>query len=229
MSSRSEHWNEFFLKGNQIDKQLDDIEGVLKVAEMPECSVSIYAGKETVYPNSVLPVETMDRILHTVTDALREIKLSKEIEFDKLMGKVKPAYINPSFEAAVQGMERSGKQLNVETKECVLTGDKSITVTIAPDSLEKKLTSILQKETKRIVDRPVPKAEQPKQESKMGLMTKEDVERMYIQENKTMKEIAEYYGVKKGDVNNFIYVNHLSRKNFKDDDFMDGESGRERP
>jgi hypothetical protein len=188
------------------------------------------SGVGTTHLTPVLSQEKMQKLREWVVSEIIDLRDAKTAELEKLLGIRKPAIINPEFEAAVKDMERTGKQLIVETKECVLTGDKSITVTTEPDPLGEKLTSILQKETKRIADKPVPKAEQPKPESKMGLMTKEDVERMYIQENKTMKEIAEYYGVKKGDVNNFIYVNHLSRKNFKDDGFTDSKpSGRERP
>ncbi len=198
MSSRSEQWNEFFVKGNQIDKQLDDIERVLKVAELPECAVSIYAGKETVYPNTVLPDDIMGRILHTVTDALREMKLSKEIEFDKLMGKSKPAYVNPVFEAAVQEMEQSIKK---------------------SDPVEDKLQDILQTEAKKNEEKPVntdpslnrypaKKTAKKQYPENMDIKT---VKRMYVDEGMTATNIAAYFKLTTKEVANFITRNKISR------------------
>jgi len=64
-------------------------------------------------------------------------------------------------------------------------------------------------------------------------MTVEAVSKMYHEENKNMHEIADYFGVNKSKVNNFISNNKLSRKAFiKADGFRDAiveQKRKERP
>lgn len=67
---------------------------------------------------------------------------------------------------------------------------------------------------------------------KHPLMTEEEVKRLYQDEGKSMKEIAEYFGVTKSNVNNFIYLHKLARKKMKDDGFLDAkveQRQKERP
>mgnify|MGYP003771179881 CR=1 FL=1 len=84
----------------------------------------------------------------------------------------------------------------------------------ANDPVEEKLKVILEEEQTKI--------ENATKEIKPE-MTIEDVKRMYHDENKTLKEIADYYGVKKTAVNNFVYRNGLARKYYKNDGFRDKE------
>ena len=70
------------------------------------------------------------------------------------------------------------------------------------DRVEKKWQEILNKESKSI------------KESKPE-MNVPDVKKMYHDEQKTMKELAEYYGVTKSMVNNFISRNGLQRTRYK--------------
>jgi predicted XRE-type DNA-binding protein len=78
------------------------------------------------------------------------------------------------------------------------------------DPVEEKLTVILQEETEKIEDKP--------------MMIVEDVKHMYLDEGKTQGEIAEYYGVKKPVVNNFLQKNKLFRGSYKKDDgFLDAK------
>ncbi|MDF2611457.1 MAG: hypothetical protein K0R92_2931 [Lachnospiraceae bacterium] len=66
------------------------------------------------------------------------------------------------------------------------------------------------------------------------VMTVEEVTRLYVTENKTLKEVAEYFGVTKSAVNSYIYRNNLARKSYvkNDDTFLDSKieaKRKERP
>jgi hypothetical protein len=64
-------------------------------------------------------------------------------------------------------------------------------------------------------------------------MTESEVTRLYIEENKTLKELSEYFGITKSAVNSYIYRHNLARKSkSKNDGFRDAEveqRRRERP
>jgi predicted DNA-binding protein (UPF0251 family) len=64
-------------------------------------------------------------------------------------------------------------------------------------------------------------------------MTESEVTRLYIKENKTLKELADYFGISKSAVNSYIYRHNLARKSkTKNDGFRDTEveqRRRERP
>lgn len=128
----------------------------------------------------------------------------------------KPATINPEFEAAVQGMVESAKPK--DDAEASIIVDKH-----EPDPVVEKLTEILQEEAKKIEEAPAKKL----------VLNVDDVRRMYHDENKSMKEIAEHFGVTKSVVNNFIYNNNLGKKHIKDDIFLDSKveakTKKERP
>ncbi|MDF2485670.1 MAG: hypothetical protein K0R46_1838 [Herbinix sp.] len=87
------------------------------------------------------------------------------------------------------------------------------------DPVEEKLTEIPQEEAKKIEDKPT--------------LNIEDVRRMYQDEGKSQTDIADYFGVSKSAVNNFIYLNHLARKKTKNDGFLDSKveakTKKERP
>lgn len=108
----------------------------------------------------------------------------------------------------------------IETEHCGKKTELSLMLGKEPveeerDEVEEKLKVILEEESKVIKSTPKIKSKPE--------MTIPDVKRMYHDENKTLKEIAEFYGVKKSAVNNFVYRNGLARKYFKDDGFRDKE------
>lgn len=109
MNNLLEQWNEHTIKGNQLSRELEDFEGIMHVADMSNSMIAIYDGAGTTFIGKVLSPEKMEEIKQIVVTALTEAKLTKEVELEKLMGK-KPAYINPTFEAAVQKMEQSAKK-----------------------------------------------------------------------------------------------------------------------
>lgn len=134
----------------------------------------------------------------------------KTVELEQLLGvKKKLAIINPEFEAAVQDME---KRNMAELK-----------AKVQPDPVEVKFAEIIQKQEKDIKDKP----------AKKPTLNIPDVRRMYQEEDKPMKDIADYFGVTKSVVNNFIYDNHLGKKKVKNDGFLDSKveakTKKERP
>ncbi len=73
-------------------------------------------------------------------------------------------------------------------------------------------------EKNKPVEKPVP-PEEPKPE-----LTVELVKKMYLDEGKTLKEVADYFGVNKSMLNSYISRNKLNRTSYgKDDGFRDAE------
>lgn len=204
-----EHWNNQMINGNRLSREIEEIEEIIVKAE--QGNVCFCNGNLTTYIR-VLSPEKMNDLKNTVIAAISNVRDEKVREFEQLLG---------IYNIGNVAIDPNG--------EVIKTGDTQP----VPDPVEVKLAEILKKEEEKIGNNPKKEEalpEQPKA-SKLRTMTKEEVERMYITENKTMKEIADYYGVKKGDVNNFIYLNHLSRKSFQTDDgYMDSKaSKKERP
>lgn len=202
MSNLLEQWNEHIIRGNQLSRELEDIEDILEKSKGADICFS--SGTTGAVFIRVLSQEKMQELRENVVVAIMRTRDDKAAELEKLMGVRKPATINPEFEAAVQEMENQIQK----------------TVLIVGHGL---------KPTPHLLPPDMPEVEVPKLE-----MSVEDVRKMYHDENKSMKDIAEYYGVTKSVVNNYIYNNHLSRKKVKEDDvFLDtkveARTRRERP
>lgn len=71
------------------------------------------------------------------------------------------------------------------------------------DPVKEELSTVLQEEPKLEIKR-----------TTLNLSDIEDVRRMYHDEGLPQGAIAEYYGVTKPVVNNFIYANHLAKKKY---------------
>jgi hypothetical protein len=193
-----DQWNEHIVRGNQLSRELEDFEGIMHVADISESKVAIAGGGGTTYIDRVLPPDKMAEIKGMVISSLANAKAEKERELKKLMGLWKPAIIKPEFEAAVQGMDQSGKK--------------------QPDPVEEKLTEILQEEAKRIEELPV-----PLKPSEILEQKSEEIEKMYKVQMSTVGAIAEKYRVKKTDVNTFLAKHKLFRTTRKDDGFLDAK------
>ena len=200
MSNLLEQWNEHVIKGNQLSRELEDFEGVMHVANIPESKVALSAGMAgTTYIDPVLSPETMAAIKSLVVLHLKNTREAKENELKKHMNSWKPATINPEFEAEVQDMELQSKSVPIEDTLPTIPDKQEQEIDVAPTYPE---------------------------------MTYEAVKHLYHDENITMKEIAEYFGVTKPVVNNFIYNNKLAKKKYKDDGFLDAkveQRKKERP
>ena len=196
-----EQWNDHIIKGNQLSRELEDIEDLLSRAR--EADICFSSGNNGAIFIRVLGQEKMQELKESAMIAIMRTRDEKETELQKLMGKQpvipafgqeivvhekrKPATINPEFEAAVKEMVTSGKK-----KE-------------HPDPKDEVV---------------IPK----KIAEKKPELNVADVKRMYHDEAKTMKEIAEYFGVKKEQVNSFIQKNNLQRTSYKKDDiFLDSK------
>jgi hypothetical protein len=105
----------------------------------------------------------------------------------------KPATINPEFEAATKDMFESVKKHDqVPEKQEEKFKVHSITAE------DKSLSSYPAKKDKRI--------------KTPSNMIEADIRRMYIDEEKDRKTIAEFYGVSEGKINNFLYLHDIKRK-----------------
>ncbi len=209
----------------ELVKQIENVENVLSSVKDGEICFFV-RGYGSVLITDVTDTEKRDAVRELGLVAIMNFRDDKTMELEKLLGIRKPAIINPEFEAAVQGMVKpivvKPKSKQAEDKQPIISPEDKL-------KLKEKLTQI---------NKPVPKQVElvtKKPETKLGSMSLEDVTRMYLTENMTMQQIADHYGIKKGDVNNYIYLNHLSRKQTpKDDGFLDAKvearqktSGRE--
>ncbi|MDF2538870.1 MAG: hypothetical protein K0S76_1891 [Herbinix sp.] len=194
MNNLLEQWNEHIIRGNQLSRELEDIEDLL--AKSYTSDICFTASDTEKLFIRVLSPEKMKELKDKTVTAIVQAKNEKTIELEKLMGIRKPAYVNPEFEAAVQDMEK-----HIKKKP-------------NPDPVEEKLTEILDKQAEEIKKAPaIPKYSE---------MTIEDVRRMYQDENMSQGSIAAYYGVKKVVVNTFLQKHKLFRKSSKKDDiFLD--------
>ncbi len=217
MSNLLDKWNDHIIKGNQLSRELENIESIIEAAQ--EAEIAFYEpGVCTTSFIRVLTPEKMQELKDSVVSAINQTRDDKVKELEKLMGIRKPATINPEFEAAVQGM--------VQSK------DKPVVVVPAMDEAElppvsktperlpgKKILgkgSELDNAVFSVEDKPVPKT--------LTDDDLEDVRRMYLDDGKTMKDIANHYGVTKNQINAYIQRYGLFRKNCKKDDgFLDAK------
>lgn len=224
MSNLLDKWNDHIIKSNQLSRELENIESIIEAAQ--EAEIAFYEpGVCTTSFIRVLTPEKMQELKDSVVSAINQTRDDKVKELEKLMGIRKPATINPEFEAAVQGMVQSKDKPVVVVP--AMDEAELPPVSKTPERLQgKKILgkgSELDNAVFSVEDKPVPKT-----------LTEDDVEdvrRMYQQEGKSMKEIAEHYGVTKSVVNNFVYNKKLARNKVKDDGFLDSKvqarSGKE--
>jgi len=85
-----------------------------------------------------------------------------------------------------------------------------------PDTVEEKLTYLLKQEADRIAGSDKSLDKQAQEISKPE-MTIDAVKNLYIEEGRSYQYMAEYFGVKKTDINNFITRNHLRELKQKHD------------
>lgn len=183
MNSLLEQWNDHIIRGNQLSRELENIEALIEKSKGEDiCFTSKPSGATYI---SVLSPEKLQELRESVVVAIIQVRNEKKEELEKLMGIRKPAILNPAFEAAVQDMEAS-----VPKKEHIVQDNEVVS-------------------PKKIIEK--------KPEINVA-----DVQRMYHDEAKTMKEIADHFGVKKEQVNSFIQKNNLRRTSYmKDDIFLD--------
>jgi hypothetical protein len=191
-----EQWNEHIVRGNQLSRELEDIEDILEKSKGADICFS--SGANGAVFIRVLSAEKMQALRENVVLEIMKTRNDKAVKLEKLMGIRKPAVINPEFETAVQEMESQGKK--------------------QVDPVEEKFTEILQEEAKRIEEPPV--ALKP---SEILDQHSKEIEKMYKVQMATVGSIAEIFGVKKTDVNTFLSKHKLFRTTRKEDGFLDAK------
>jgi DNA invertase Pin-like site-specific DNA recombinase len=194
-----ELWNEHIVRGNRLSRELEEIEDLISKAK--ESDICFSSGNNGAIFIRVLSSEKMQELKESAMIYIMRARDEKETELQGLMGKLpafpekrNPAIVNPEFEAAVKEME--GKT--------------------QPDPVEEKHTEILQEEAKRIEELPLKPSEILEQHT-------DEVIKMYSQ-MATYQAIADKFGVKKGDVNNFFTKHKTTKRTSKkDDEFLDSK------
>jgi len=183
MSNLLEQWNEHIIRGNQLSRELEDIEDIIEKSKGADICFS--SGANGAVFIRVLSPEKMQELRENVVIAIIRTRDDKAAELEKLMGVRKPATINPVFEAAVKEMFKSK--------------DKPVVINPAMDEPElPPLTKTPQTlQGKKILDKgavhedKVFSVETAPAKPEMNVT---DVRRMYQDENKSMAQIAEFFG-----------------------------------
>ena len=190
-----------------------DLERLMKVSQDDTYDLR-YCGEYDLPLEQSLDVDNFEDLKGILEGTFKRYLLVQTVKLEQLLG-IKPMILNPEFEAAVLGMEEqhTEKMLVVETKnaKCVV---------VQKDPVEAKLADIFQKQAQEIQGEPIIPEDNDKYPAKPkdkrckypDNMNEESVGKMYRDERKSMVEIAEYFGVKKSTVNNFIYLHGLGRK-----------------
>ncbi len=222
MSNLLEQWNEYIIRGNQLSRELEDIEDLMDKAR--EADICFSSGNNGAIFIRVLSPEKMKELKESAMIAIMRIRNEKEMELQKLMGKQqvipsfaqggivsgfvntdsihkgvvipdqdivssgnrKPAIINPEFEAAVQGMVGSVKHKQTD---------------VLPPPDDKSLDKYPAKKSK-----PSPYPEN---------MTEEAVKELYINQGKTIQQVANHFGIPYAKANSFITGHKLHRNQQK--------------
>lgn len=196
MSNLLDQWNEHIVRGNQLSRELEDIEDILEKSKGADICFS--SGTNGAIFIRVLSADKMQSLRENVVIEIMKTRNDKAAELEKLMGIRKPASINPEFEAAVQEME------NANIKQ--------------PDPVEEKLSVNLPAKAKMIEGEPV-----PLKPSEILEKYSEEIQNMYKVQMATVGSIVEKYGVKKSDVNTFLQKHKLFRTTRKEDGFLDAK------
>lgn len=225
MSNLLEQWNEHIIKGNQLSREIEKFDGIMHVADMEESEIVFrHNGNMTTFISEVLPQETMEAVKRLVVAHLTSAKSSKEFELDRLMGR-KPATINPEFEAAVQDMVESAKKQKesdpVEDKLTVILQEQAKRIENKQDNEEmppKEAFDTLRedykqaKEIEHLSDKSMDKYPAKKDIKTPPNMNEADIRRLYVDEGKDRKWIANYYGITESKVNNYLYLHDIKRQ-----------------
>jgi len=198
---------------NQIYEKMSVIESCDSVAEkikgLDVCFNDV-DNKQIVALDGILSAEQFTSVREGIISKIYENAFEAQIFLERLNRK--PATINPEFEAAVQDMVKS-KDKPIIIKP-TMDEQELPPLTKTPQTLQGK--KILDKGAEQS-DTVFSVAAAPAKPE----MNVTDVRRMYQDENKSMAQIAEFFGVTKSMVNNFIYQNKLARNKVKDDGFLD--------
>jgi hypothetical protein len=231
MSNLLDQWNEHIVRGNQLSRELENIEALIEKSRGEEICFTAKPNGSTYI--GVLSPEKMQELRESVLIAIFHTRDAKAAELEKLMGVRKPATNNPEFEAAVQEMERShptyqqivqsieDKNRPFPTPATQETLDEIGKQMIAePDLIETALTEVLQEEARKIEQPKLPQEDKsfskyPAKKSDRGTypegMTEKAVKELYINQGKTISEVAKHFNVPYGKANSFITGHKLFR------------------
>lgn len=197
--------------------RIDRMDTVISAIENDKLLVICGFEVQSLFGNEVANV-----IRQSIRSSLTAVKNQNEAELEQLLG-VQQKTLSPEMKVAIT---------DAASKESDETG-KSHCHMCEPDPVEEKLKGILQDEAKRIEsDKSLDKYPAPKKDGRKKYpenMTIEAVQKMYIDEGKTKKEIAEYFGVKESAVNNFMYLKGISRRKGKSKKSDKKSDEKERP
>lgn len=228
---------------NDLMASIDVIEVTLSAATKPDTMIAFFDPSLGVIGGAIgiryiLADNVMEEIKNTALKEIQRVRDEKSAELEQLLGiqpvpetiitttcpltgdqhveavpaperaTRKPASINPEFEAAVQEMIQSNN--NPGKCHCQICDS---------DPVEDKLAGILKDEAQRI-EAPVenesslgkypPNKRQPRLSDNLF----EDIRKMYVDEGKSAREIAEVYKVKPSDVCNFVAKHKLNRRSY---------------
>ena len=200
---------------NKLMGEVEEFEGVVSEAKIGD--VCFYVeGHGTTFIR-VLSPEKMQEIKATVLDAITLAQKDKTAELERLLG-VGP--VEAKIDLLEEKIAEKLIQEEQKIKESVPVVKKAAVINPEFEAAIKKMEESTTKKKSEPEPRLLPE------------LTVGEVKRLYLDEGKTLKDVATYFGVDKAKLNTFVYSNGLSRKQYKDDGFRDAvveQNRKERP
>ncbi len=186
-------------------KGIEDLEYLCGMVQNEITQIDIRQGNKLESVSLVISQEQYKEFKDSISSTLERFIKTQIIKLEQLLG-ITPKIVNPEFEAVIRDMEQSNSQKT-----------STYVVNSALDPVEEKMTETQRieapQEDKSLDKYPAPKKDNGKKYPEN--MTVEDVTRMYITEGKSRKQIQEHYRIKESTLNNFLYLNGISRKSSK--------------
>lgn len=170
-----------------------DLERLIKLSQDDKYDLR-YFGEHCLSLKESLDVNDYEGLKTILSKYFAERFTVQIINLEKILG-ITPKIINPEFEAAVRSMEQPE---NLHT----------------PDSVEDKLSVILQRESKQINTKPIP-----------PIMTVDLVRNLYHDKGMTLDAVAKVFEVNSSALYRFVVANNLRKPSKRDKEiFQDSQA-----
>lgn len=188
-------------KMNDLMASIDVIETTLSAATKPETMIAFFEPSlGAIGIRYILTDNVMEDIKNTALKEIQKVRHEKSVELGQLLGiqdEDKPKIINPEFVEAVENKVKPP-----------FKADHITSIDGIPKYIDKESDKSLDK---------YPAKKKAKKSPYPDNMTPDLVRKMYVDEGKTLKQVAEHFGIKPTQVNGFLQRHSLFRGSYNKD------------
>ncbi len=220
MSNLLDQWNEHIVRGNQLSRELEDIEDLLLKAS--EANICFSSGSNGAIFIRVLSPEKMQELKESAMIAIMGIRNEKETELQKLMGnrQVIPAHANGGIVSGIINADNIKTGVIIPDPE-VVNPMRGKPATINPEfeaAVQGMVESVKHKQKgspqdDKSLDKYPAKKSKPSPYPEN--MTEDAVKELYINQGKTIQQVANHFGIPYAKANSFITGHKLHRNQQK--------------